>query len=88
VPFLALTAAFGWLAGRSGAGRWAVVAVAQVAILAGVVTVRATWGDLPEQSTLAVGVGLPLAGWRQAAQLLLPLALGWYALRRRAVAVA
>ncbi len=88
VPFLAVTAVFGSLAVRSGAGRWAVVALAQVVILAGVVTVRATWGDLPEQSTLTVGVGLPLAGWRQAAQMLLPLALGWYALRRRPAAVA
>jgi hypothetical protein len=83
VPFLAVTAVFGWLAVRSGAGRWAVVALAQVVILAGVVTVHTTWGDLPEQSTLMVGVGLPLTGWRQAAQMLLPLALGWYALRRR-----
>ena len=88
VPFLAVTAVFGWLAARSGAGRWAVVALAQVVILAGVVTVRTTWGDLPEQSTLMVGVGLPLTGWRQAAQMLLPLALGWHALRRRPVAVA
>lgn len=88
VPFLAVTAAFGWLAVRSGTGRWAVVALAQVVILAGVVTVRTTWSDLPEQSKLMVGVGLPMTGWRQAAQMLLPLALGWHALRRRPVAVA
>jgi hypothetical protein len=88
VPFLAVTAVYGWLASRSGTGRWAVVALAQVVILAGVVTVRTTWGDRPEQSMLMVGVGLPLTGWRQAAQMVLPLGLGWYALRRRTVAVA
>jgi hypothetical protein len=88
VPFLAVTAVYGWLAARSGARRWAVVALAQVVILAGVVTVRTTWSDIPEQSTLMVGVGLPLTGWRQAAQMLLPLALGWYALRRRPQPVA
>lgn len=83
VPFLAVAAGFGRLAVRSRAGRWwAAVALGQVVALAAVVTVRSTWSDLPEQSQLIVGVGLPLTGWRQAAQMLLPLALGWFALRR------
>jgi hypothetical protein len=77
VPFLGVALGLGWLAVRSGAGgRWASVALAQVAILAGVLTVNSTWSDLPGQSTLAVGLGFPLTGWRQAAQMLLPLALG------------
>ena len=83
VPFLAVAAGFGWLAVRSRAsGWWAVVALGQAVTLAAVMTVRSTWSDLPGQSQLIVGVGLPFTGWRQAAQMLLPLALGWYALRR------
>jgi hypothetical protein len=83
VPFLAVAAGFGRLAVRSRAGGWwAVAALGQVVTLAAVVTVRSTWSDLPEQSQLIVGVGLPLSGWRQAAQMLLPLAPGWFVLRR------
>jgi hypothetical protein len=83
VPFLGVAAGLGWLAVRSGAaGWWAAVGLAQVVLAAGLLTVQATWGDLPGQSTIAVGLGFPLTGVRQAAQMLLPLALGWYALRR------
>ena len=84
VPFLGAALGLGWLSVWSGAARWwAVVALAQVVILAGLVTVGCTWSDLPGQSTLTVGVGFPLTGWRQAAQMLLPLILGWLMLRGR-----
>lgn len=84
VPFLVVTVVVGWLAVRSRvAGWWAVAAMAQVAILAGLLRVQSIWSDVPEQSQLILGVGVPLMGWRQAAQMLLPLALGWFALRRR-----
>ena len=85
VPFLGVALTIGWLAVRSGAGGWWVVAaLAQVVLLAGLVRVQSTWSDLPGQSTVMLGVGFPLTGWRQAAQMLLPLALGWLVLRRRA----
>lgn len=84
VPFLGVAAALGWLAVRSGSPRWwAAAAVAQVAAVAGLLRVQSTWGDLPEQTQLLLAIGTPLAGWRQAAQMLLPLALGWLVLRRR-----
>jgi hypothetical protein len=84
VPFLAVSGGLGWLAVRSGAGLWwAGAALAQVVLLAGLVRVQSTWSALPGQSTLVLGVGLPLTGWRPAAQMLLPLALGWLTLRRR-----
>lgn len=84
VPFLVVAVAIGQLTVRSGTtARWATLALAQVVILAGVVTVRSTWGDLPGQSQLMLGLAFPVAGWRQAAQMLLPLALGWYVLRSR-----
>jgi hypothetical protein len=92
VPFLAATAAFGWLAARSGVrGRWLAAAVVQVALFGGMAVVQLNWSDLPGESQLLLGFGFPLVGWRQAAQLLLPLTLGWLSLRaagRRAAAAA
>jgi hypothetical protein len=83
VPFLAVAGGIGWLAVRSGtAGWWAAVGLAQVVLVAGLLTIQATWSDLPGQSTIAVGLGFPLVGVRQAAQMLLPLSLGWYAIRK------
>ena len=84
VPFVGVAAALGWLAVRSGAGgRWAVAALAQVVILAGLVSVQNTRSDLPGQSRFMIGVGVPLTGWRQVVQMLPPLALGWLAIRRQ-----
>ena len=72
------------LAIRSGArGWWAAVSLAQVVVLAGLVTVNVTWSDLPGRSQFMLGIGFPFAGWRQALQMLLPLALGWFAMRWR-----
>jgi PadR family transcriptional regulator PadR len=92
VPFLGVAAAFGRLAVRSGAaGRWTMLALVQVALLAGLLTVQTVWSELPEHSQLVVGFGIPLGGWRQAAQLVLPLGLGlaaYYAGRGRRPALA
>ena len=83
VPFLAVAAGLGWLAVRSGsAGRWAAVGLAQVVVVGGLLTVQTTWSELPGQSAVAVGFGFPIVGVRQAAQMLLPLAVGWIVIRR------
>ena len=89
VPFVSVAGVFGWLAMRSQvAGRWVIVALLQVALLGGMATTQVRWSDIPGQSQLLLGVGIPLTGWRQAAQLILPLAVGWLTLRasrRRAI---
>jgi hypothetical protein len=84
IPFVGVAVALGRLAIRSGAaGWWAVVALCQVTVFAGLVRVQSTWSDLPGESQLMLGVGFPFTGWRQVAQMLLPLALGWFVLRAR-----
>jgi hypothetical protein len=92
VPFLVAAVWFGWLAVRSRvSGWWLAAAIAQVAILGGAATTQLIPSDLAGQSQLVVGLGIPLSGWRQAAQLLIPVAIGWIALRaanRRAAAIA
>jgi hypothetical protein len=90
IPFPAVAVILGRLVVRCGVSRWwAVAALAQVTLLAGFATVQLTWSDLPGQSQLMVGFRAPLSGWRQAAQLVLPLVAGWLVIRaagRRPVA--
>lgn len=81
VPFLAAAVMFGLLARAHVSRWWLVVALTQVAILGGLLTVQLNWSQLQGQSQLLLGVGLPFGGWRQAAQLLLPLMIGWFVVR-------
>jgi hypothetical protein len=82
VPFLALAAAFGWLGVRCRARAWwLAAAVVQVALLASSATTELHPSDLPGASQLIIALNLPLMGWRQAAQLLIPALIGGVYLR-------
>lgn len=81
VPFLIAAAFFSHLALRTQVRRWCVVAaITQIALLAGFATTSLAWSDTPGQSQFLVGLNFPFGGWLQAMQLLLPLALGGFAL--------
>lgn len=104
VPFLALVVVFGRLAVKYRvSGWWLTAAAVQVAILGGVVASQVILSDVPGNSQFMVGFTLPpwvLSNgavnalspppWRQLAQLVLPLIVGWVFLRaaRRQQAVA
>ena len=82
VPFLILAAIYGWLGVRYRiSGWWLAVAVVEVAALAGAATSQLIIGDLPGEGQLMVGLASPVAGWSQAIQLALPLAIGGVFLR-------
>jgi hypothetical protein len=74
VPFVLAAAFFTRLALRTQVRLWCpIIAVIQIAILAGFATSNLTWSDVPGQSQFALGLTFPFSGWAQAIQLVVPL---------------
>jgi hypothetical protein len=84
LPAALLTISYCWCAKRFGVGkRWMLVSCVVLAVLAMLSFQRVALSDMPGQSQLTLGLGLP-PGLQQCVQFIVPLAIGfWFALRTR-----